>query len=225
MNEKHPDQGHRRFWSMMKELTWKERVTNFLYYYGKFAILGIFLIYMAISVMVDAFVPKPEKILAGTAINVHVSVDMEKKLTDGAFAAVGGTDTKKQEVTLVPNTVSQANLHQISALQTKLLAGDFDYVLMDQTALDMLISMQALPELDRVLTAERLAQWEGKYIYIETDGRKFPVAIDITGTALAAGCDYDSERIFLAFPVNLDTLDVVEPFFAYLTDSGLLKAP
>lgn len=225
MNEKHPDQGHRRFWSMMKELTWKERVTNFLYYYGKFAILGIFLIYMAISVMVDAFVPKPEKILAGTAINVHVSVDMEKKLTDVAFAAVGGTDTKKQEVTLVPNTVSQANLHQISALQTKLLAGDFDYVLMDQTALDMLISMQALPELDRVLTAERLAQWEGKYIYIETDGRKFPVAIDITGTALAAGCDYDSERIFLAFPVNLDTLDVVEPFFAYLTDSGLLKAP
>ena len=90
MNEKHPDQGHRKFWSMMKELIWKERVTNFLYYYGKFAIIGIFLVYMLISVMVDAFAPKPEKILAGTAINVHVSVGMEKKLTENAFAAVGG---------------------------------------------------------------------------------------------------------------------------------------
>ena len=225
MQEKHPDQGHRKFWSMMKELTWKERVSNFLYYYGKFILLGVFLVYMLISVMTDAFSVKPEKILTGTAINVHVSVDMEKKLTDEAFAAVGGTDTKKQEATLVPNTVSNSNLHQVSALQTKLLSSDYDYVLMDQVALDMLISMQALPELDMVFSAERLAQFDGKYIYIETDGRKFPVAIDITGTALAAGCTYDSERIFLAFPVNVDTLDVVEPFLAYLTDNGLLDTP
>ena len=98
-------------------------------------------------------------------------------------------------------------------------------MLMDQTALDMLISMQALPELDMEFSAERLAQFDGKYIYIETDGRKFPVAIDITGTPLAAGCTYDGQRIFLAFPVNLDTLDMVEPFRAYLTDNSLLKTP
>lgn len=224
MSEQHADQGHRKFFSTMKNMTWKERVEHFVYYYGKFMLIGAFLLYMAVSVLYDAYKTEPEKILSGTAINVHVSVDMEKKLTEDAFAAAGGTDTEKQEATLVPNEVSQTDLYS-SILQTKLLAGDYDYVLMDQTALDVLLSMQALPDLNLVMPEEMVNSWEGKFISVQTDGQTYPVALDITGTPLAEGCTYDGDRIFLAFPVNMDTLDVVEPFFAYLTEQGLLTLP
>ena len=223
MENKHPDQGHRKFWPMMKEMTWKQRFTHIIYYYGKYALLAAFLIYMTVSVLTDAYRAKPEKILAGTAVNVHVSLDTEKILTDDIFAAVGGTDTKKQEVTLVPNQVSNKNLHVVSGLQTKLLSGDYHYVLMDQEALDLLISMQALPNLKMVLSEASLDRFQGKYIYIDTDGERYPVAMDISGTPLAEGCTFEGERLFMGFPVNLDTLAVVEPFFAYLMDNGLLE--
>ena len=223
MEKQHADKGYRKFWPMMKEMTWKERLTHIVYYYAKYALLGAFLIYMTISVLTDAFKVKPEKILSGTAINVHVSLEMEKTLTDDIFSAVGGTDPQKQEATLVPNKVSQTNLAVVSSLQTKLLSNDFDYVLMDQTALDMLISMQALPNITQVLSEQTRARWDGKYIYVDTDGERYPVAMDVSGTALAAGCTFDGERIFMGFPVSMDTLDVIEPFFGYLLDSGLLE--
>lgn len=223
MEKQHADKGYRKFWPMMKEMTWKERIIHIVYYYGKYALLGAFLIYMAVSVLTDAFKVKPEKILSGTAINVHMSVEMEKILTDDIFAAVGGTDTNKQEVTLVPSKVSQTDIAVISSLQTKLLSGDFDYVLMDQTALDMLISMQALPDITLVLSEETLEKWGGKYIYVDTDGERYPVAMDISNTLLADSCTFDGERLFMGFPVNMDTLGVIEPFFEYLMDNGLLK--
>lgn len=225
MSERHADQGYRKFWATMKEMTWKERIRHFLYYYGKYTLIAVFLLYMAGDILYDAYKEKPEVLLAGTAINVHVSVDMEEKLTDEVFSYVGGTDTEKQEVTLVPNQISQADLHMISVLQTKLLAGDYHYVLLDQTALDMLMSMQALPDLYQVLPQEKVDAWAGRFISVQTNGQTYPVAIDITGTALAAECTYDGERIFMSFPVNLDTLAVIESFYDYLIAQGLLTTP
>ncbi len=225
MPDKHADQGYRKLWSTLKAMTWKERIKHLLFYYGKYAILGAFLIYMTVDVAYDAFKARPEVILSGTAVNVHVSVETEKILREYAFPYVGGTDPEKQEITLKPNKITYTDLYTGSSLQTKLLAGDYHYALMDQTALDMLLSMQALPDLTEVFTEERLAQWEGRFISVQTDGETYPVAIDITGTPLAAGCVYEGDRIFMGFPVNLDTLAVVESFMQYLTDNGLLTIP
>lgn len=225
MNERHADRGYRKFWATMKELTWKKRIEHFFYYYGKYMIIAAFLIYMFTDVLIDAYKQQSETLLAGVAINVHVSVDMEEKLTDGVFPYVGGTDTDKQEVTLSPSEISQTNLHMISALQTKLLSGEYHYVLLDQTALDILISMQALPDLYQVLPQEKVDLWADKFISVQTDGETYPVAIDITGTPLAEECTYDDGRIFMGFPVNLDSLAVIEPFYDYLIAQGLLTTP
>lgn len=225
MSEQHADQGYRKFWPTMKGMNWKERIKHFLYYYGKYAIIAAFVIYIFADLIYDAYKEKPENILAGTAINVHVSVDMERALTEDAFPFVGGVDTQKQEVTLVPNEIGPADLHMISALRTKLLSGDYDYALMDQTALEMLLSMQALPDLNLLLPEDKLAEFEDHFISVQTEGETYPVAIDITGTPLAAECTYDGERIYLGFPVNVNTVDVVEPFYDYLMEQGLLVKP
>lgn len=225
MQERHADQGHRKFWATMKEMTWKERIQHILYYYGKYMIIAAFLIYMLTDILIDAYKEKPEVLLAGTAVNVHVSVEMEKMLTEDIFSVVGGTDAEKQEVTLSPNKIDYTDVHMTSALQTKLLAGDYHYVLMDQTALDMLISMQALPNLYQVLPKEKWEPWNDRFISVQTEGVQYPVAIDISGTPLAAGCSFDGDRIYMGFPVNLDTLAVVETFLDYLLTQGLLNVP
>lgn len=225
MQERHADQGHRKFWATMKEMTWKERIQHILYYYGKYMIIAVFLIYMLTDILIDAYKEKPEVLLAGTAVNVHVSVEMEKTLTEDIFSVVGGTDAEKQEVTLSPNKIDYTDVHMTSALQTKLLAGDYHYVLMDQTALDMLISMQALPNLYQVLPKEKWEPWNDRFISVQTEGVQYPVAIDISGTPLAAGCSFDGDRIYMGFPVNLDTLAVVETFLDYLLTQGLLNVP
>ena len=225
MSERHADQGYRKFWPTMKEMTWKERIKHILYYYGKYAIIAAFFLYVFVDVIYDMNKEKPEQILKGTAINVHVSVDMERTLTEDAFPFVGGVDTEKQEVTLLPNEISHADLHLISVIQTKLVTGEYDYALMDQTALEMLLSMQALPDLNLVLPEEKVAQWEGRFISVQTEGTVCPVAIDITGTPLAAGCTYEGERIYLGFPVTIDTYKAVEPFYDYLMEQGLLEKP
>lgn len=225
MREGHADQGHRKLWSTLKELKGKERIEHFLYYYGKYTLIAVLLLVMFGNLLYDMLKPKPEVILSGTAVNVHVSVEMEKRLTEDVFPYMGGEDHEKQEVTLLPNQVSQAELHMLSALQTKVFAGEYHYALMDQTALDLMISMQAFPELALLLPEEKLARWEGRFISVEAENGITPVAIDITGTPLAAGCSYSGDRIFLAFPVNVDTMQAVEPFYDYLIEQGLLDLP
>lgn len=225
MKERHADQGHRKFLSIMKEMTWKERIQHIWYYYARYILIAAFVIYMVGDVIYDSFKEKPEQLLVGSAVNVKVSVDMERTLTEKAFPFVGGVDNEKQEVKLLPNEISPADLHRLSMLRTKLLSGDYHYVLMDQTGLDMLIRMQALPDLNKVIPSEEVAKWEEDWISIQTEKEKYPVAIDITGTPLAAGCTYEGDRIFLAFPVNKDTLSAVKPFYDYLMQQGLLAKP
>lgn len=225
MSERHADQGYRKFWATMKEMSWKERGIHILYYYGKYLVIVAFLVYMFADLLIYTNKEKPERILAGTAINVHVSVDMEKILTADAFFHVGGENADKQEVTLVPNRLKPSDFILLSQMRTELLTGKYDYVLMDQTALEMLLSMQALPNLYQVLPEEKWEPWNDRFISVQTEEQTYPVAINITGTPLAADCTYDGDRIYLGFPVNVDTLDVVEPFLEYLVSQGLLETP
>lgn len=225
MSQEHVDRGYRKFWPTMKEMTWKERIGHIIYYYGKYALVGAFLIYLFTGVLLDAYKEKPEVILSGTAVNVHVSVEMEKALVEEAFAFVGGEDTEKQQAALVPNRISSTDLHTGSILQTKLLSGEYHYALMDQMGLDMVLSMQALPNLYEILPEQKWEFWSDRFIFVQTEGETYPIALDITDTALAAGCTYDGDRLYLGFPVNVDTLDVIEPFLAYLQTQLLQIAP
>ena len=225
MNEKHADQGYRKFWPTIKEMKWKDRIKYFLYYYGKYAIIAAFLVYMITDLVYETNKEKPENILAGTAINVHVSMDMERKLTEEVFSSVGGEDVEKQEITLAPNEMGHTDLQMISAMRTRLLAGTYHYVLMDQTALEILLSMQALPDLKLLLPEEKLTKIEEQFVFVQVEEETHPVAIDITDTPLAAGCVYEGERIYLGFPVTVDTMEIVEPFFDYLMEQGLLAKP
>ena len=222
MKERHADQGYRKFWSLMKEMTWKERLTHIWYYYARYILLAICILYIAGDVLYQSFKEKPAEILSGTLINVTISTDLEQKLKEDVLDYVRRDDLGAQTVTLVPNKMDDWDLENISTLRTKLLAGDYDYVLMDQVALDTLVSMQALPSLRLLLPEEEMAKWEGSCVSVQSEGEMHPIALDITGTVLAKECGYSGDRIFLGFPVNQNTASMVVPFYNYLMTQGLL---
>ena len=225
MKERHADQGYRKFWSLMKEMTWKERFTHIWYYYARYILLAICVLYIAGDVLYQSFKEKPAEILSGTLINVTISTNLERMLKEDVLDYVRRDDLGAQTVTLVPNKMDDWDLGNISTLRTKLLAGDYDYVLMDETALNTLVSMQALPSLKLLLPEEEIAKWEGSCISVQSEGEMHPIALDITGTVLAKECGYSGERIFLGFPVTQNTIDMVIPFYNYLVAQGLLTKP
>lgn len=225
MSEQHADQGYRRFWKTMAGMTWKERIKHILFYYGKYAFIAIFLLYMFGDLLWQTVREKPEQLFTGTAINVHVSLDGQKALTEDAFPFVGGVDREKQEIKLLPNKVAPMDLHMISNLQTKLFAGAYDYVLLDQTALNLFAPMNAFPDMRLLLSEEKMEPWKERFAYARIDGEQFPIAINITGTVLAKECTYEGEYMYLAFPVNKDRKSIVTPFFDYLSAELLENAP
>jgi hypothetical protein len=221
MGEKHADQGHRKFWPLMKSMTWKERIQHIFYYYAKYALLAAFLIFMCVSTAWDILTPDPEVILSGTTIKVNLSQEMEQKLTDGAFEAMGGTNRKKQTVTLEPTVVGPMDLSINSTIQTRFFAGDYHYVIFNDLGLEILKQAQVVPNLENILSEEQLAQWKDRLYIEERSG--IPMAIDITGTALAKECTYDGEVLYITFPVIVEKRAAIEPFMTYLTEQGLLE--
>lgn len=223
MREGHADQGHRKFWPLMKSMTWKERFQHLLYYYGKYALLAALLIILGVSAAYDMLTPDKEVLLSGTTVSVGLSDELEEKLTDGAFEAMGGTDRRKQTITLEPTVINILEPSTLTSLQTKFYAGDYQYVLMDETGLEKLNRAQVIPNLKQVLSAERLAQWQERLYTISVEDTDIPIAIDITDTALAEGCTYEGEKLYISFPAVQDKVAIVEPFLEYLTAQGLLE--
>ncbi|MBE6947324.1 MAG: hypothetical protein E7454_03640 [Ruminococcaceae bacterium] len=218
MNEKHVDQGRRSFWKTMAGMTWKERAKYYWYYYGKYTIIGLLLLIMMGDIIYQTVKEKPEVLLRGTAVNVKMPPEMERKLTDDVLPYIGGEDPQRQVVELAPNVLATADFQMRSVLRTKFQGGAYDYVLMDQTALDLIVPMESFADLSLLISKEKLEKWNERFAYVQTDeDTRLPVAINITGTPLAEGCTYEGEYIYIAFPVIESRADVVEPFFDYLT--------
>jgi hypothetical protein len=166
---------------------------------------------------------KPEELLTDTAVNVKMSPDIEAKLTDELFPYMGGVDTQRQQVALVPNELSAIDLHMRSALRTKFQGGAYDYALMDQTALDLIVTMESFADIRMLIPAEKLEKWSERFAYARVEGDEqdlVPIAINITGTPLGEACVYPGKGeggyIYIAFPIVSDRTEVVEPFFDYL---------
>ncbi len=223
MKEQHADQGYRGFWSTMKNMTWKERVKHFLFYYGKYAVLAIFLIYVLCDVAYESLIKeKPEELLRGTAINVSVSLELEDALTEDALTSMGGTDAEKQTIKLVASQISYTDFFMSTTLQTQFASGAYDYAIVDQTGLDMLAPMDVFPDMNLLLPEEKLEQWKERFAYVRRDGVDYPVAINITGMPITEGLTYSGECVYFAFSVNNARMDVAEPFYDYLVEAGLL---
>ena len=98
MKQKHADQGYRKLRDVLKDMTWQQRWDHLLYYYGIAAMVGIIVIIMGVSVIIDACSEKPVYLFEGMTINVSWSDKVETAVTTEMFDHLGGTDPEKQYV-------------------------------------------------------------------------------------------------------------------------------
>lgn len=221
MSEQHADQGYRSFWKTMKGMTWKERIQHFCYHYGTLAIVVVILVAVLADLAYEFFKPKPEVILSGTAVNVKMWEETRVTLVEDAFDFMGGEDPEKQEVKLVANEVSRNTIGAAQTWNTWLISGDYDYLLMDTEALQVLMPMALFTDISLLLTPEQMDPWKNgqtdRFCYAREEGKEqYPVAINIGGTPLAEGCQYEGD-IYLAFAVQEERAAVASRFFEYLT--------
>ncbi|MBE6940917.1 MAG: hypothetical protein E7436_06400 [Ruminococcaceae bacterium] len=223
MKEQHADQGYRKFWATMKEMTWKERWEYFWEYYKVATIVTIFLAVVLGTILYDALKPRPEIIIKGAVVNVALSEQTEKDLSEGLLALFEGTEDQTAELmfsTIVTDTSvthdASSNYAEITKLVAGITAQELDYLLMDEAAKNYFAQQEVFQDLANLLSREQLAALEGRLVYQTLkDGTEVPTAIDLSGLPLDEGCT-TGKGLYIGFPGNTGREDKLGALVEYL---------
>ncbi len=134
-----------------------------------------------------------DPVLTGYTLNVQLSARGEQYITQDFFSSIGGTEQEK--VVLVHQTYSKepsASQLEINATVIDQLSGmasvqGLDFVVTDQTGMELCMALYLYMDLTELLSQEELSALEGKIIYGISEGSDvaYPLALDITDTAFA----------------------------------------
>lgn len=220
MAEQHADQGRRNLFKTMAGMTWKEKISHFIYYYGVMSLVVIFILAVAGSTLYDALREKPEVLFNGMTVNVYLSETAEEALTDGLYELFEGEDPEKQIVELDSAWLDEFDKNVITSLTARVAAGQVDYILVDQAALDYLAPWDVFTDMTLFMSEETLETLKPRFAYGQRqDGSRFPLAINLTGTAFAEEVNFKGESLYIAFPGNTDRVDDLPLFLDYLLES------
>lgn len=218
MKQKHADQGYRKLRDVLKDMTWQQRWDHLLYYYGIAAMVGIIVIIMGVSVIIDACSEKPVYLFEGMTINVSWSDKVETAVTTEMFDHLGGTDPEKQYVICNHFVLQEYSAAMIENMYTRVYTGEIDYILVDKFAMDAIAPWGFFTDLNLILSKETYEQWKPYFVYAEDDmdGKIFPIAIDISKTEFAKECKYDGDHLYIGFTGNTGREMTPEKFMEYL---------
>ncbi len=220
MAEQHADQGRRKLFKTLAGMTWKERFSHYFYYYGVTTFVVLLVLAMVGSALYDALREKPETLFNGMTVNIDLSEKAEEALSDGVFELLGGEDPEKQMVTLDSAWLTDFDKNIITSLTARVAAGQVDYILVEQTALDYLAPWDIFTDMTLFMSEEDLETLKPRFAYGQRqDGSRFPLAINLAGTAFAKQVKFEGENLYIAFPGNTDRVDDLPLFLDYLLES------
>jgi len=213
----------RSFKEMIQGMTFREKV-EYLWEYYRWTLLVAAFGVIVIAMVVTGVVNSQIKILySGAAVNVPISQTGEAFLTDSWGEKLGAG--KKEEVRLFSTsfedlqTTSDAQVSAAAAMQVVLMitAGDYDYVIMDEVALDFYKNHPVFSSLDSMFSAEILDEYKNRVFCHETEETgEFPLAIDITDSGFARAYVAPNTKVYIAFPGNTGRTEINDDFLEYL---------
>lgn len=218
MRRKHADQGYRKLRDVLKDMTWKQRWDHLIYYYGVAAMVGIAVIIMGVSVIIDICSEKPVYLFEGMTVNVRWSDEVETAVTTDLFDHLGGTNPEKQYVIANHFTLEEYSASMIESMYTRVATGEIDYIIVDKFAMDALAPWGFFTDLNLILSPETMKQWENYFVYAEDemDGKIYPIAIDIAKTPFAEECTYKGDHLYIGFAGNTGREMGPDAFMEYL---------
>lgn len=209
----------------LKDMTPKQKLEHLWEYY-KWVLGVLLLIVMIVATVISAIQSSQVNVrLAGAAINVDLSADGYRMLTDGyreQIDARGKRDSVELTNFFFDNpytTVEQTNTFDvIESVDAKIAADLMDYILFDELAWEFLRSPDRLLDLRELFTPEQLDAMGAAVVklYIPDTGEVIPMAINITDTEFYHRHIQTKETVYLAFSINTSRLDVCADLWQYI---------
>ncbi|MBQ6839445.1 MAG: hypothetical protein IJO45_01990 [Oscillospiraceae bacterium] len=210
---------------MTQGMTFSEKAEYLWEYYWWILLVAAFAVVVGSMVITGIVNTSKEILYSGAAVNVQISEEGTHYLTEGLEEQFGGEKDQKAELFVTSfqdlETTSDAVVNSAAAMQVVLMitAGDYDYVIMDEVALDFYKNHPVFTALDETLPEEIFNACRDRVFYHETQEQgKFPLAIDITDSAFAQGYMTQDTKVYIAFPGNTGRTESNDDFLTYLMD-------
>jgi hypothetical protein len=207
---------------VLKDMSWQERIDYIWSYFGVYIIIGTVCLAVLISILATVLRPQKEVLLSGVSVNVTLTEEGERYLSDKLFAPMGGTDAEQQMVEFTPRFLGSKEDYegysaQVMGMVALVAAQSLDYAILDKEALEQFAGGQMFDDVRNLLTAEQIAALEGKLITMEYEEvGAIPVAIDISGLPFIKECAPGEKAAYIVFPGNTPRTEKLVAFFDHL---------
>lgn len=213
----------------MAPMSNKERLDH-IWYHFKWHIIAILIcIIAAISLFVTMIGNQKESVIGGGLLNVSATEAGTVFLTDNYLYAEGYNNKKYQATLYAPGIVGMdsdelnQNPNFTISFMTMLGAKEFDYLILDEVAMNHYKEQGLFMDLSSIFSGNELQSLECSLVYSDTydeDGnaleKMYPIGICIDSLPFAENCIESNSPIYLVFAGNAPNSDRLVDFYKYL---------
>lgn len=205
---------------ILAPMSWSDRL-EYLWTYYKEVLAGLLACILVIYLVINALTARDPAFM-GISVNVTLTDEAQQYVTTGWHEKLQAD--KRDEAQFYTGafgdfsqTGDQKEMTEALRITAMVAAQELDVVLMDEHAMRYFFAQGMFTDLRELLTPEQLAQLEGRIYYLEEEGIRYPMTIDITDTAFVQkGVNMPPEKVFIGFPGNTDRAALSDEFFDYL---------
>ena len=213
----------------MAPMSAQERFDH-IWYHFKWHILAILLCIIAVaSILITMISNRKDIVIGGGLLNVSTTEVGTIFLTDN-YLYTEGYDNKKHQATLyIPSIVGmdseelKQNANFTISFMTMLGAKEFDYLILDEVAMNYYREQGLFKNLSSIFSEDELQNLEHSLAYTDTYdeygnalGQVYPIAICIDSLSFAENCIESKSPVYLVFASNAPHADRLVDFYKYL---------
>lgn len=207
----------------LKPMTFRQKVDHIWTYY-KSMVIVLVLIIMGFSLVLTIANNKSAKLLiGGISVNVDLSEEAENYLGEAYLKKIGTGDSKEkvtfhemQMEDIATTDDYEANYYTLVGITGMGAAKELDYMIVDETALNVFLREQALLDLKKVFTEEELKQIEGSDNIDGTSEDAVLIAIQITDTEFIKNNTNAKGKVFLTFLASTQRVEECKAMYEYI---------
>ena len=213
----------------MAPMSNKERFDHIWYHFRWYIVAILLCIIAVVSIFVTMIGNQKDSVIGGGLLNVSATEAGATFLTDN-YLYTEGYDNKKYQATLyVPNIVGmdddalKQNADFTISFMTMLGAKEFDYLILDEVAMNYYKEQGLFMDLSSIFSADELQNLEYSLAYSDTYdedgnalGQMYPIGICIDSLSFTENCIESHSPIYLVFAGNAPHSDKLVDFYKYL---------
>lgn len=214
----------RKFMQVLSTMTFREKVEHIWTYYKLHICAVLLAAFVLITWGVSIYNNSKEVLLSGNVINVYLSEEGNRYLTEDSFAAVGGSHDR-QTVNITSRYISPedpASYMQSMTLMAMIEAKDLDFLLLDEATFQQYALSDFYLDLREFFTAEELEALADSIAYVDSEylQESYPAGICLNGTTFAQKCMADQGKYYLTFVTNTPRLSACRAFWEHILNFG-----